>query len=335
MPLLRDQSGLAAIGSPDPGAPETASARIRPDHRHAIAAGRERLRAVSSRRLVQFALNGMLWGAIVLTGSVGFPSQGQAIDPQYHDEFMVDGVSRSLKSWWSLYQECRRDSDVEKGEFETREEFEARRAQLVKNCDTMWPLKNAVASQAVGLSYDSDSETLSFGVDLGDTGRPAGVWGLDFIPSNAEAEYWRRMCDAGVACERDGKFYYYIVCWVVDPHWQADFRASRSANAEFLDAEPGIKVWQSWNENLSSTEQTERICMNSNDWRIEVTAKADIDKARKLKTVEPSLRMEFTGRSVYHSKIAGSNHWYFWMFYIQGMRLINQEDGSEVFSLVK
>ena len=130
------------------------------------------------------------------------PSEGRAIDPQYHDEFVVDGVARSLKSWWRAYRDCERNSDVEKGEYETREEFEARRAELARNCDTMWPLTNAVATKPVSLSDDSDGETFSFRVDLGDTGRPAGVWDLGFVSTRDEPEFWRRMCDADVACKR-------------------------------------------------------------------------------------------------------------------------------------
>lgn len=261
------------------------------------------------------------------------PSEGRAIDPQYHDEFVVDGVARSLKSWWQAYRDCERNSEVEQGEYETREEFEARRAELARNCEMMWPLTNAVATKPVSLSYDADSETFSFTVDLGNTGRPAGVWDLGFISTRDEPEYWQRMCDADVACKRGDNYYYKIVCWVVDPKWLEDFRVSTSANMEVVDAEPRITVWQNTNENLWATERAARTCNSNGDWRLEIKVQANIQKARKMKTIEPSLRLEFSGRSETHYTEAGLNHRSYWIFHISGIRLVNQEDGSEIFAL--
>ena len=102
---------------------------------------------------------------------------------------------------------------------------------------------------------------------------------------------------------------------------------------EFVDAEPGITVSQVTDENLGATERARQTCTTNNDWRLEIKVRADVHKARMLKTMEPSLRLEFSGRSQTHYREAGSNHWNFWIFHISGIRLVSQEDGSEVFAL--
>ncbi len=333
MPVPLDQNLRTVINARERRMPEGVSASADPTSFHDSGFHRGETRSRPRGRFVQLARNGMLWCVIAVGGSMAFPSGGHAIDPQYHDEFVVDGVARSLKSWWHAYRDCERNSDIEKGEYETREEFEARRAKLAKNCDTLWPLKNAKTTKAVSLSYDSDNEMFSFTVELGNTDRPAGIWDLGFISERDEPEYWRRMCDADVACKEGENYYYKIVCWVVDPNWLDDFQISRSANLEFVDAEPRISVWQSNHENLWATERAEMTCNTSNDWRIEIKVQADIRKARKLKTMEPSLRLEFSGRSETHYKEAGRNHRSFWIFHISGIRLINLGDGSEIFGL--
>jgi len=52
-----------------------------------------------------------------------------------------------------------------------------------------------------------------------------------------------------------------------------------------------------------------------------------------MKTIEPSLRLEFSGRSETHYTEAGLNHRSYWIFHIFGIRLVKQEDGSEIFAL--
>ena len=283
-------------------------------------------------RFVRLARNGMLGCVIAFGGSLALPTEGLAIDPQYRDEFVVDGVARSLKSWWYAFRDCERNSDIEKGEYETREEFEARRAELARNCETMWPLKNAVATYPVSLSYNSDSETFSFTVDLGSTGMPKDL-GLAYKPN--DPEFWRRMCDLDLACEEGGNQYFRTVCWMVDPDWLDNFRVNKSANMAFVDAEPGISVWQVTDENLWATERAEETCnfRSANDYRLQVSVRADIDKARRMKTMEPSLRLEFSGRSQAHYRGGARFNESYWIFHISGIRLVNQEDGSEIFAL--
>ncbi len=333
MPVPLDPSDRTLINARGRRMRACVSASMHPASMRGFGFDREKPRSQPRGRYVRFARNGILGCVIAFGGSVLLPSEGRAIDPQYHDEFVVDGVARSLKSWWQAYRDCERNSEVEQGEYETREEFEARRAELARNCETMWPLTNAVATKPVSLSYDADSETFSFTVDLGNTGRPAGVWDLGFISTRDEPEYWQRMCDADVACKRGDNYYYKIVCWVVDPKWLEDFRVSTSANMEVVDAEPRITVWQNTNENLWATERAARTCNSNGDWRLEIKVQANIQKARKMKTIEPSLRLEFSGRSETHYTEAGFNHRSYWIFHISGIRLVNQEDGSEIFAL--
>ena len=333
MPLPLDQRSRTVIdarGCPMPAGVSVPAAPASWQHR---GPDRDQTRSWPQPRLVRFARQGILGCVIAFGGSMVLPSEGRAIDPQYHDEFVVDGVARSLKSWWQAYRDCERNSEVGQGEYETREEFEARRAELARNCETMWPLTNAVATKPVSLSYDADSETFSFTVDLGNTGRPAGVWDLGFVSTRDEPEYWQRMCDADVACKRGDNYYYKIVCWVVDPKWLEDFQVSTSADTELVDAEPRITVWQNTNENLWATERAARTCNSNSDWRLEIEVQVDVHKARRMKTMEPSLRLEFSGRSETHYTEAGFNHRSYWIFHISGIRLINQEDGSEIFAL--
>ena len=262
-------------------------------------------------------------------------AQAQVIQPHRGDRLSSNGRAHTLIGWHDNYYTCLDAVDIEKEEYETREEFKIRRAKLErsKNCAAMWPLEGAVVTKPVALSYNSDSEQFTFKVKLGKTPLP---------PRFAHADNWllpehqkpspQQLCDEKIWCYDDGNTggtrVEWIVCWVMGQ----DTLTATGTDPAFFDSDPTVQVEQSGD--------TVRMCRRASDrGSVDIAVRSDIHKARKLKASEQSLRIEFEGRSEYflHCRQGGDcykgmNRYAMYVFHVAQIRLINQEDGNVLFS---
>ena len=235
-------------------------------------------------------------------------------DPKHKRE-----VGRSIRHWPGEYEYCMRKTARE--EYETRDEYEARKKEVVRECASYWPLKDAVVR--IGgelLTYDADRETFSFNVDLGPIGFPTKRRGI--VTKEDEREW----CERRIHCGQGGKYYSNIICWVADLD-----KHSSEVNDNYLDADLRVKAHLD-SASRGGNNSLFDICFSGGEDRIQVLVKAGIAKARSLKKIEDRLHLELTGNSSYFKKISGPITRRFFVFHITGISLVDTKSATSVFS---
>ena len=282
-------------------------------------------------RTVTIIWSMVAFSALLLVCAVGanaerlYGQYGQLFQMDYHPK--IQGEVKASIRWWARgYVDCM--ETIARGEYETKDEYQARKAKAVRGCSALWPLQDTVVSfEGNLLSYDADREVFRFEIDLGAIRRPSRNRGM---VTKQDEKKWREL---DILVRQDGTYFSNDVCWV------SKFRPGFTAqtNENYFDGDLTVNVYQ---ESRSyGDDQLFEICSGlggdgDGDPRIVVLAKASIQKARSLKAIEDHLRLELTGDSSRLRRVSGRNHRTYWIFHITQISLVDSRNSTVMFRTI-
>ena len=251
------------------------------------------------------------WATVSVPGIKKIPSYDYFYWRQERERTYSGGAP--LIAWYDAQRRCRRDVEkIKKGEYETRTEYVARRQRLLEelSCERFWPLRGAVMSRPVELSYSSDRAEFVFRTKLGK--KP------------------------GLRFQEGGVDYSHDVCWQVESSWRRSLESSATASdAVFFDGKPSLSGGD-WEGPRSADTPLTRCTASNDTFDLKIQIAAGIEKARQLKESEGDLRLELHGRTERISTDGyprrGFQYSYVYMFWIREVRLVNRESGIVLFS---
>ena len=247
---------------------------------------------------------------------------GQLLRMPYHPK--IQGEVRASIRWWAKeYTNCM--ETIARGEYETKAEYEVRKAKAVRGCSALWPLKDAVTSfKGNLLSYDADREVFKFEIGLGAIRRPTDTPG---IRTKRDEQSWH---EQDILVYENGRYYSNDECWVskLTPD------STVQSNGNYFDGDGTTHIYQ--NSQSYGEDRLFEICRGragDGDPKIVVLAKASVQKARSLKAIENHLRLEVMGDSSRLRRVSGRNDRTYWIFHITQIALVDSENSAVLFRI--